>query len=154
MSYSVAVKALSAQPVLVMRRRVKRTEVARALGELLGAVFVHAQRCGAALVGQPFTRYLEWGPGMLSIEAGLPIAAPVPGEGQVLAETLPAGRAAVTTHTGAYEQLFDAHAAVQAWIEENGYHVASAPWEVYVTDPADYPDPKDWRTDIYWPIAS
>ena len=28
-----------------------------------------------------------------------------------------------------------------------------APWESYITDPADHPDPKDWRTEIYWPLA-
>lgn len=154
MKYSISERALSPQPVLVARRRVKRAEIAKALGGLLGAVFVHAQRAGAAIVGQPFTRYLEWGPAMFSIESGLPIATAVEGEGDVLAETLPGGRAAVTTHVGPYDKLFDAHAAVQLWIEESAHRVAGAPWEVYVTDPADHPDPKDWRTDIFWPIAS
>ena len=154
MKYSVSERVLPPQPVLVARRRVRRTEIARALGELLGSVFVHAQRAGGAIAGQPFTRYLEWGPALVSIESGLPVATPVKGEGEVLAETLPGGRAAFTTHMGPYEQLFDAHAAVQLWIEENAHRSAGAPWEVYVTDPADHPDPKDWRTDIFWPITS
>jgi hypothetical protein len=28
-----------------------------------------------------------------------------------------------------------------------------AAWEVYVTDPADYPDPKDWKTELLWPLG-
>jgi hypothetical protein len=28
-----------------------------------------------------------------------------------------------------------------------------APWESYVTDPADFPNPDDWRTEIYWPLS-
>ena len=27
-----------------------------------------------AIAGQPFTRYLDWGPGLLTIEAGIPVA--------------------------------------------------------------------------------
>jgi AraC family transcriptional regulator len=154
MRYSVSERVLPPQPVLVARRRVKRTAIARTLGEMLGSVFVHAQRVGGVIAGQPFTRYLEWGPAVVSIESGLPVATAVKGEGEVLAETLPGGGVAFATHLGPYEQLFDAHAAVQLWIEENVRRTAGAPWEVYVTDPAEHPDPKDWRTDIFWPIAN
>ena len=43
---------------------------------------------------------------------------------------------------------------VERWIEEHGYQVAGAPWESYVTDPAEVPDPADWRTEVCWPLAS
>ncbi|MGH8216999.1 MAG: helix-turn-helix domain-containing protein [Steroidobacteraceae bacterium] len=154
MTYDISERVLNPQPVLVVRRRVKRSDISKVLGEMLGTVFLHAQRAGATLVGQPLTRYLEWGPGLVSIEAGLPIAARIEGEGAVLAEALPGGRTAVTTHHGPYAQLLDAHAAVQQWIEENGHRTTGSPWEVYVTDPADEPDPKNWRTDVFWPIES
>ncbi len=152
MKYSFAERSLAPQPVLVARRRVRRSDLARVLGELLGAVFVHAQRAGATIVGQPFTRYLEWGPAIFSIESGLPIATSVEGAGGVLAATLPGGRAAVTTHVGPYDQLLDAHTAVQLWLDEHSRRTSGPPWEVYVTDPADEPDPKDRRTEIFWPI--
>jgi AraC family transcriptional regulator len=139
--------------VLVVRRRIKQTEIAATLAAALGLVFQYAQRAGAALAGPPLARYLEWGP-VITIEAGMPIAAPVPGDGDVAADTLPGGQAAMTTHAGAYNKLTEAHAAVQAWIEEHGLAASGAPWESYVTDPADYPDPKDWKTEIFWPIRS
>jgi AraC family transcriptional regulator len=154
MEYSVTTKELSPQPVLLVRRRVKLSVIAATLGEVLGLVFEYAQRSGAALAGQPLTRYLEWGPGLLTIEAGMPVAAPVPGEGDVAADTLPGGLVAMTTHKGAYEKLAEAHAAIQIWIEEHGLVASGAPWESYVTDPADYPDPADWKTEIYWPVQS
>jgi AraC family transcriptional regulator len=84
----------------------------------------------------------------------MPIAAPVPGGGDVVADTLPGGLAAMTTHSGPYDKLTEAHAAVQAWIEEHGLAASGAPWESYVTDPADYPDPADWKTEVFWPIGS
>ena len=132
MAYSITKKEVPPQPVLLMRRRVKRSEIASALAQMLPNAFQYAQWIGAVMVGPPFTRYLDWGPGLIAIEAGVPVAASAPGEGDIVADTLPGGLVANTTH-----------AAVQVWIEEQGLVAAGAPWEFYVTDPASYPDPKD-----------
>ena len=156
MAYSITKKEIQAQPVLMVRRRIKPSEVAATLAEVLGQVFMHAQQNGIALAGQPLTRYLEWGPGLWTIEAGMPVAAHVAGHvgGDILAETLPGGMVATTTHAGSYDKLTEAHAAVQQWIEAEGLTPAGDPWESYTTDPADYPDPKDWKTEVFWPIAA
>ncbi|MGA2880221.1 MAG: helix-turn-helix domain-containing protein [Bryobacteraceae bacterium] len=157
MAYSITKKEIPAQPVLVVRRRVKPSEVASTLAEVLGYVFTHAQQNGIALAGQPLTRYVEWGPGLWTIEAGMPVTAHCcesPVEAEVRTGTLPGGLVATTTHTGSYDKLNEAHAAVQQWMEAEGLTAAGAPWESYTTDPADYPDPKDWKTDIFWPVAS
>jgi len=36
----------------------------------------------------------------------------------------------------------------------NGVRAGGAPWESYVTDPGEHPDPADWRTEVYWPLSS
>jgi AraC family transcriptional regulator len=154
MEYSISKKQLSAQPVLVMRRRVKRSEIAQALGEIFGRVYPFTQAKGIALAGPPFARYLDWGPGLTTIEAGMPVAAPASGEGDVVAETLPGGPAATTMHSGPYDTLGEAHAAVQMWIEAQGLAASGAPWESYVTDPGNFPDPKDWKTEVVWPLKA
>lgn len=157
MAYSISKKEISEQPVLVVRRRIKPSEVAATLGAALGQVFQYAQQNGSALAGQPFTRYIEWGPGIWIIEAGMPVAAAVgkaSSGGEVRADVLPGGLVATATHTGPYDKLGEAHAAVQQWMEAEGLRSAGAPWEVYVTDPADYPDPKDWKTHIFWPAQA
>ena len=153
MAYSITKKEVPPQPVLLMRRRVKRSEVASALAQMLPNAFQYAQRIGAVMAGPPFTRYLDWGPGLIAIEAGVPVAASAPGEGDIVADTLPGGLVANTTHAGPYDKLTEAHAAVQVWIEEQGLVASGAPWEFYVTDPASYPDPKDWKTEVFWPLA-
>jgi AraC family transcriptional regulator len=48
--------------------------------------------------------------------------------------------------------LQQAYGAVEQWIAANGYEPAGAPWEVYLNDPGDHPDPKDWKTEIFWPV--
>jgi AraC family transcriptional regulator len=156
MTYSIQKKEIAAQPVLMVRRRVKPSEVAATLAEVLGLVFMHAQQNGIALAGQPLTRYVEWGPGLWTVEAGMPVAAHCcesSCDADVRAGILPGGLVATTTHAGSYDKLNQAHAAVQQWIEAEGLTPAGAPWESYTTDPADYPDPKDWKTEIFWPIA-
>lgn len=154
MTYTIGTKNIAPQPALLIRRRVKPSEIAATLAELFGRIFVHIQNNGGTISGQPFMHYIEWGPGLLTIEAGLPVASAIPGDGDIVMDSLPGGLVATTTHIGPYELLSQAHAAVQVWIHENGHQPAGSPWEVYVTDPADYPDPKDWKTDVFWPLAS
>jgi len=61
----------------------------------------------------------------------MPVAAhfcETPSEAGVSADTLPGGFVATTTHTGSYDKLSDAHAAVQQWIAAEGLASAGAPW--------------------------
>jgi AraC family transcriptional regulator len=166
MSYSVVKKDLAAQPVLVVRRRVKRSEIAAAIGGSLPAIFEYAQQRGIALAGHPLTRYVEVGAGLLTIEPAMRIAGSAPqgasvgappataesNQGGVVEDTLPAGPAVTTVHAGPYETLPDAYAAIETWIESNGLQSAGAPWECYITDPGEHPDPKDWKTEVCWPV--
>jgi AraC family transcriptional regulator len=149
---SIARRDTSAQPVLFVRLRPARHELPSAIAQGVGLSYAHAQQRGLALVGQPFTRYLSSGPGLLTIETGVPVSTVVEGAGQVVAGALPAGPVAVAIHAGPYEQLADTYAALERWIESNGYQTTGAPWETYVTDPADHPDPADWRTEVCWPL--
>jgi len=155
MAYSVTRKELAPQPVLIVRRRVKRSEIAATIGEVLPHIFLHAQQNGIALAGLPFTRYTEIGPAMVTMEPGMRVSsANASGQGEVVAETLPGGPVATTMHTGPYDTLTDAYAAIERWMEAEGVTSGGAPWESYVTDPGDYPDPKDWKTEVFWPLTS
>jgi AraC family transcriptional regulator len=152
---SIERQDLTEQPTLFVRVKTTRGELPSAIGASLGKVFPHAQKTGSAIVDRPFTRYLSTGPGLLTIEVGLPIGAAAAGEGEIEAGKLPGGPVAAAVHGGAYDQLSETYAALERWIEANGFriHAAQAPWESYVTDPADHPDPADWRTHVYWPLA-
>jgi AraC family transcriptional regulator len=159
MSYSIERKDFAAQPVLVVRRRVKRSDIASTIGAVLPSIFQYAQQRGMALTGHPFTRYIDVGHGLLTIEPGMRVSGPghpaavdPSADAVVVEDTLPAGPAVTTVHAGPYETLNDAYAALEAWIEAHGLTRAGAPWESYITDPGEYPDPKDWRTEVCWPI--
>jgi AraC family transcriptional regulator len=153
MPVDVTRRELTSQAALVIRRRIQPTEIAATIGDILPKVFTYLQKSGIPFAGPPLVRYIEMGRGLMTIEGGMPIAAPAPGEGEIEPIELPAGPAAVAVHAGHYEKLAETHAAVQAWIEAGSHSAAGAPWEVYVTDPADVPEPADWRTEVIWPLA-
>jgi AraC-like DNA-binding protein/effector-binding domain-containing protein len=154
MNYSITKQTLSPQPVLIVRRRIPRSAIAATIGEVLPHVFLHAQKHGIALAGLPFTRYVEMGPGLITIEPGMRVtgAAAVSSEGDVIAEMLPGGPAATAIHTGPYDQLPDVYAAIEQWILDQKLTPARAPWECYLNDPGEHPDPKDWKTEVFWPL--
>jgi len=58
-----------------------------------------------------------------------------------------------TIHTGAYDSLPEAHAALEGWLESRDLRAAGAVWEVYVTDPGQVPDPSEWKTEVICPLA-
>ena len=153
MPVSVSRRNLDPRPALVIRRKVATADVARTLGEILPRVYEHAQQRGLPFAGPPFTRYLAFGPGLMTIEGGLPLAVAAPGEGEIEAVTLPGGPAAVAIHRGSYETLPETYAAIERWVEEQKLAAGGAPWESYLTDPADKPDPKDWETELVYPLA-
>lgn len=157
MTYSITKQEVSPQAVLVVRRRVKRSEIAATIAEVLPRVFLYAQQNGIALAGLPFTRYVEAELDLLTIEPGMRVAGawtPTSSEGEVVPDTLPGGPAATTMHTGPYDKLHEAYVAIEQWMKAEGLVAAGAPWESYVTDPAEYPDPKDWKTEVFWPVAA
>src|SRR5215204_4646958 len=91
--------------------------VADRIGELIGWLSAR----GAAPAGAPFLRY--WVIDMerrLEVEAGVPTASPIAGEGDVVTGALPAGRYAVLDHHGHPDELIGATGALLAWAEEQG----------------------------------
>jgi AraC family transcriptional regulator len=151
---SITRQECAAQPILFIRRRVARSELQGMLAECFGKLYGYAQRAGLPLAGFPLARYVSTGPGLWTVEAAVPLVTPSAGEEDMQSGSLPAGPVALGVHAGPYDDLADTHAAIDRWIESNGYRPAGAPWEWYVTDPGEHPDPADWRTEVYWPITA
>lgn len=150
---SIERRELAAQPILFVRLKTARHELPQTIAQGVGKVYMHAQQAGIALAGHPFTRYVDVGPGLMTIEVGFRVSAEAAGHGEIEADRLPGGPAVVAVHGGPYDQLGETYAAAERWMDENGLRPAGAPWEYYATDPAEHPDPADWRTEVYWPSA-
>jgi AraC family transcriptional regulator len=150
---SITRKELAPQHILFIRRRIAPGERKEALGECFGRLFSYGAKAGLPIAGWPLCRYVNIGPGLLTIEPAMPVAAPATGEGEIQSGVLPGGAAALGIHAGPYEGLGETYAAIERWAEANEHRVDGAPWEQYVTDPGEHPNPADWRTEVYWPLA-
>ncbi len=59
---------------------------------------------------------------------------------------------AKTVHKGAYSSLPDAYGALVEWIGQNGYVWDGEPFELYTKTQFDRLAPKDWETEVYFPV--
>ena len=136
------------QPVLQIRRRINHDEISSVLGELLPQVYEYAIQSGAEFAGAPYCGYREWTPGGGTVEAGLPVAERVDGSEEIESSVIPAGTFAVAVHEGEYDTLNRTHALLDSWLERRGHGAGSVRYEIYLTDPGQYPDPSQWRTEV------
>jgi AraC family transcriptional regulator len=150
---SISRQERAEQPILLIRRRLSPGELQSVLAQSFGKLYAHGQAAALPIAGWPLARYLSTGPGLWTVEAAMPLATPARAEGEMEPGLLPGGPVALGIHAGPYDQLPETNAAIEQWIEANGFHVGGAPWESYVTDPGEHPDPADWRTQVYWPLA-
>lgn len=150
---SILRKDFAGQPILFIRRRVAQTQLKDMFGECFGKLFMHGHQAGLPIAGWPLARYVSTGTGLWTVDAAMPLAAPAQSSGEMTAGELQAGPVAFAVHSGPYEQLGETHVAIERWMEANAFRPQGAPWEWYVSDPADHPDPKDWKTEVYWPLS-
>lgn len=151
---SIEQKETAPLPFLFVRRQTARSELSDTLAQCFGQVYSHCMKTGLALAGFPLARYAAIGPGLMTVEAGAPLAAPAVPPADMQYTELPGGPMVFAVHGGSYDDLGDTHAAIERWMQQQGLRAGGPHWEWYVTDPAGHPDPKDWRTHIYYPLGS
>jgi AraC family transcriptional regulator len=149
---SITRKDLVSMPFLFVRRQASPSEISTVLAECFSIVFSHCMTKGLEMAGFPLARYLVVGP-LTTVEAGVPLKAPTKPEGEMEYLELPGGPAVFAVHGGPYDQLGETHAAILRWLQEQKLRVAGPHWEWYVTDPGEHPNPADWRTHIFYPLA-
>ncbi|QYN39920.1 GyrI-like domain-containing protein [Pseudonocardia sp. DSM 110487] len=147
-----------AQPYVAVRRTVTMQTFPEIADRLPGLFGWLAER-GIAPAGPPFFRYLVIDMEReLDVEAGVPVATPIDGDGEVLAGELPAGRYAATTHVGHPDELiavtgaFLDEAAAQGLSFDATETERGTRWgcrlELLLTNPAEQPDMNKWETTL------
>jgi effector-binding domain-containing protein len=72
--------------------------------------------------------------------------------GRIQSRTEKGGAVLIAHIRGPYDQVGQAYAAIQKSLGENHLKSKSAPFEVYITDPATAKDPSEIQTDVYQPV--
>lgn len=140
-------------PTAGIRREVPAGQISSFFDYAYTAVVQAIEASGALIAGAAFARYFAVPSETFDLEAGFPISAPITSSGEIVADALPAGRAARAVHFGPYDQLPTAWQQLDSWITEQGLTRTGAMWEVYVTMPTPDADPADMRTDLFVSVA-
>lgn len=147
---------LDEQPTAVLRETVPMNALKEFFGRAYQAVMTAAEQQQVQLAGPPFALYHGKPTDVVDVEAGFPVAAPLPwpgSEGGVTAGSLPAGRAMEAMHVGSYEKLPETYSAITGKMQAEGLTPGKVMWEYYLSDPAAESDPTTWKTLVVWPVA-
>ena len=146
-------------PYMGIRVQVPMEEMGSGLIPRLHAeIMDYLQKQGTGPAGAPFMRFHVINmPGKMDIELGWPVASALPGDGRVVAGTLPAGRYASLIYTGIMNGVAG-NKALLDWGAEQGlvwdtYNSDrgdgfGSRYEAFLTDPADEPDMAKWDTEV------
>lgn len=145
----------AAQSYVAIPVTVRMQDFAAAIDRGFPELFAWLTDHSLAPTGPPFIRYLRVDMnGELAVELAAPVDGTASVNERVRGGMLPAGRYVTLLHTGPYEDLVQANAAVQQWASERGLDWAmdGETWrgrvEHYLTDPAHEPDPSRRQTEV------
>jgi len=145
----------SAFPMLSVREEIDPSEIGSMLERNYGAIVQFINANNLQLSAPPFAIYHHWpmdGKGKADVEAAIPITAAHAGTGAIKGSDFAGGTVAIAYFYGPYEQSGNGHTKLHQWAAENGHQLAEPPWEVYVTDPGQEPDPAKWLTMICYRV--
>ena len=125
----------------------KMPETQRSLRFKLAAVL---PALGAGPIGPTFTRWRPPVDGVFDMEPGVIVSRSFAPKGDVVASTLPAGRAVHFQFIGRYDGLPRAWAALLAWCAAQKLKLAGANWEIYRDGDDDVSQPE---TSVYALLA-
>lgn len=135
----------------------KIDEMGTRMGPMFGKIQAFAQQNSISLSGMPFTIYSDWDElnGTAIYSTAIPVNERIIiNEGDVLCGYMEPLTAVKTVLKGKYDHLAEAYARTEAYILEN--NLARDPshnfFEIYANDPGNFPNPADWKTEIYIPV--
>ncbi len=155
MERKIEIKELGDQPVLGIRFKTAMSEIGDSLGNSYGELFACLGKTGEFPAGPPFLLYHdgEYKEEDADVEACVPTAKLLPGEGNVKGYGLSGAKVASTLHMGPYEQIGDTYQELMLWISDQGYHPSVPCREVYLVGPEQADDPAEYRTEVQCPIV-
>ena len=142
----IEVKLVEVEPKNILS--VKEVISVEDYGKLMGKLFEKIHADSLTPVGAPMTIYheSEFNPASSLMEVAIPVKEVVNGTREFCG-----GLCAVSTLNGPYSELTSVYVKLNEWVEKEGYTIAGAPFEVYITDPAKT-QPKDYVTEVYVPV--
>lgn len=157
--YTINVDGLtqySASFYLYRTTSAKASKVPEIMSQNYGGITSFMKENNIAVTGMPFTIYNEtFDNGDVIMTNALPVREKiiVAGDANVFSGYMPTVTAVKLTLRGNYVNLGEVWTRGMRYVAQKGYTPSQEkPFEVYVTDPANFPNPADWITEVYIPI--
>lgn len=148
MDYDIRVAQQTSTHLAVVRRIASLQELPTVVPDACGTVWKFIQASNTPDAGRNVAIYLD---DKINLEIGVEVAAPITGDGEVVASSTPSGKVAATTHFGPYNQLHRAHDALRTWCNAGGLQLAGPNWEIYGHWQEEWNDnPDKISTEIYY----
>ncbi|GGC98766.1 MerR family transcriptional regulator [Enterococcus wangshanyuanii] len=130
--------------IFSIRKRMNVNEYGKHLAELFEKLSTEK----LTPTGPPLTIYhsSDFDPEDADMELAVPVA-----EQTKETRSVPSCLCAFSTYVGPYAELDSVYSKLVKWIEEKGYKMAGAPFEIYQTDP-NTTEPDKNVVDVYFPV--
>ncbi len=139
--------------ILAVRENVPMASMTQFFSRAFGTAARGLGVAGAHPSGPPVSVYFGSPSSTADVAAGFPFEGEIAAASGTTVVDLPGGDAVTATHSGPYETLGVAYAAIAKHIEESGLHPAGPMWEEYLVGPDAAPDPAAWRTRVVFPVV-
>ena len=133
------------------------SNISNIMGQQYGSIGMFMGQNNIAFAGMPFTIYhdmnMENGTVIMSNAIPVKDKIVITDDSNILCGYLPKMKVLKATLKGNYSNLSEAWKTTTTYIAENDIEQSELnPFEIYMTDPGDFPNPADWITEIYIPI--
>ena len=158
-SSEVKIQEWDTQNMITIIDTCSSSNISQSLSEIYSKTFDYITTNDIKALEQPFVQYLSFPqkPGdndRVILRAGAFLESMVKDSltnGMSFYQTLPK-LTAQATHFGDYRTIFDTHEKIKDFCQENNYSTASSPYEIYVTNPSQTPNPDEWQTRVIYEI--
>lgn len=152
----LSIQTVDAPPQAIVLIAAKAANETNAIGVALGVAysrlsgFISAN--GLKQTAPPLAIFRSLENNLLTFDAAIPVdRVDVAPGGSIRTGTMPAGRAVRAEYRGAYSGLPAANEQVKSYLATAGFEQDGAPWEQYMSDPAQIPE-AELVTHIYYPV--
>ena len=136
-----------------LRQMIPSQEIGEIMGKGIAEVLGVLKAQGRKPNGPWFTHHFQRPVDTFDMEICFPVDEPIEPQGRIAPAIWPAMKVARTVYHGHYAGLPHAWPELDQWMKTEGHTGGSQFWERYLISPNDNPDPKEWRTELNWPLA-
>ena len=109
------------QPCVAVKERTPVAQLPALIGSAFPKLGAYVAGEGLEPAGIPYVRFLDMGDmDNLLVEVGFPLARPLPGAGDVVAGSIPAGRYVTFMFLGPNEDMEPVYQEMEAWLAQRG----------------------------------